>query len=243
MRTAGSAALLFDNSTPSLEGRPRRSPPSPDGSQERCPAHNSNSRNRADPCLWRPFRNGLSWRDVLPGWERVATLKLPGQVAQLVERSPEKAGVGGSIPSLATTPSHTNYKSYTSDPNCQRCGKRIAGAQLEHKLPHVPARDHRDSVLRSVTVDKLRCCMGLGQPGQSDQKRTRRLPRRPCTPPGFWLLYILKLSRSPRRSRTGRARCARPGHLDVWTTALLARGHSPRRLQHSRSSDKKWGIY
>jgi hypothetical protein len=27
----------------------------------------------------------------------------PGQVAQLVERSPEKAGVGGSIPSLATT--------------------------------------------------------------------------------------------------------------------------------------------
>jgi hypothetical protein len=28
-----------------------------------------------------------------------------GQVAQLVERSPEKAGVGGSIPSLATTKS------------------------------------------------------------------------------------------------------------------------------------------
>ncbi len=26
-----------------------------------------------------------------------------GQVAQLVERGPEKAGVGGSIPSLATT--------------------------------------------------------------------------------------------------------------------------------------------
>ena len=30
-----------------------------------------------------------------------------GQVAQLVERSPEKAGVGGSIPSLATTESTT----------------------------------------------------------------------------------------------------------------------------------------
>src|ERR1700722_14901522 len=30
-----------------------------------------------------------------------------GQVAQLVERSPEKAGVGGSIPSLATTKSIT----------------------------------------------------------------------------------------------------------------------------------------
>ena len=33
----------------------------------------------------------------------------PGQVAQSVERSPEKAGVGGSIPSLATTFSIT-YK-------------------------------------------------------------------------------------------------------------------------------------
>ena len=30
-----------------------------------------------------------------------------GQVAQLVERGPEKAGVGGSIPSLATI--HFNY--------------------------------------------------------------------------------------------------------------------------------------
>ncbi len=29
--------------------------------------------------------------------------KIHGQVAQLVERSPEKAGVGGSSPSLATT--------------------------------------------------------------------------------------------------------------------------------------------
>ncbi len=30
-----------------------------------------------------------------------------GQVAQLVERGPEKAGVGGSIPSLATNPPTT----------------------------------------------------------------------------------------------------------------------------------------
>ncbi len=34
----------------------------------------------------------------------------PGQVAQLVERGPEKAGVGGSIPSLATINSIT-YRS------------------------------------------------------------------------------------------------------------------------------------
>ena len=35
-----------------------------------------------------------------------------GQVAQLVERGPEKAGVGGSIPSLATSPS--KMKNYLS---------------------------------------------------------------------------------------------------------------------------------
>ena len=31
------------------------------------------------------------------------TQEIGGQIAQLVERSPEKAGVGGSTPSLATT--------------------------------------------------------------------------------------------------------------------------------------------
>ncbi len=41
------------------------------------------------------------------GGKQFAKLRLPfpdGQVAQSVERSPEKAGVGGSIPSLATIP-------------------------------------------------------------------------------------------------------------------------------------------
>ena len=32
-----------------------------------------------------------------------------GQEAQLVERSPEKAGVGGSSPSLATTPKFSTF--------------------------------------------------------------------------------------------------------------------------------------
>ena len=36
-----------------------------------------------------------------------------GQVAQLVERSPEKAGVGGSIPSLATTPTFAKHSALT----------------------------------------------------------------------------------------------------------------------------------
>jgi hypothetical protein len=35
-----------------------------------------------------------------------------GQVAQVVERSPEKAGVGGSTPSLATTFQSTRSKSF-----------------------------------------------------------------------------------------------------------------------------------
>ena len=38
----------------------------------------------------------------IPNWLRVAVRIRSGQVAQVVERSPEKAGVGGSTPSLAT---------------------------------------------------------------------------------------------------------------------------------------------
>src|SRR5882672_4251494 len=38
------------------------------------------------------------------------SLRAIGQVAQLVERGPEKAGVGGSIPSLATTISKANVR-------------------------------------------------------------------------------------------------------------------------------------
>jgi hypothetical protein len=37
-----------------------------------------------------------------------AVFHTDGQVAQLVERGPEKAGVGGSIPSLATTNTSLN---------------------------------------------------------------------------------------------------------------------------------------
>ena len=40
---------------------------------------------------------------LLPGPLAGCYTECPGQVAQSVERSPEKAGVGGSIPSLATT--------------------------------------------------------------------------------------------------------------------------------------------
>src|SRR5438128_2213997 len=49
-------------------------------------------------------------------WYNTNSNEVPGQVAQLVERSPEKAGVGGSIPSLATTKS-TTYKLCL----CQTC--------------------------------------------------------------------------------------------------------------------------
>ena len=54
--------------------------------------------------------NGLRYRitllDLTPfavGSYTAQSLHAIGQVAQLVERGPEKAGVGGSIPSLATT--------------------------------------------------------------------------------------------------------------------------------------------
>jgi hypothetical protein len=39
---------------------------------------------------------------LLPQPSSLSDSRFRGQVAQLVERSPEKAGVGGSIPSLAT---------------------------------------------------------------------------------------------------------------------------------------------
>src|SRR5262249_51230036 len=41
---------------------------------------------------------------------RARAISQSGQVAQLVERSPEKAGVGGSVPSLATILKHINQQ-------------------------------------------------------------------------------------------------------------------------------------
>jgi hypothetical protein len=41
---------------------------------------------------------------LLPNTYTTRSFVTVGQVAQLVERGPEKAGVGGSIPSLATIP-------------------------------------------------------------------------------------------------------------------------------------------
>src|SRR5450759_3433404 len=42
----------------------------------------------------------------------IATLKFPGQVAQLVEQRTENPRVGGSIPSLATTLTHSRHVLY-----------------------------------------------------------------------------------------------------------------------------------
>jgi hypothetical protein len=57
-----------------------------------------------------------------------ARIERIGQVAQLVERGPEKAGVGGSIPSLATMFSST-YESLFSGfvPFCSKIQIRLAG--------------------------------------------------------------------------------------------------------------------
>ena len=49
------------------------------------------------------MRTGLKLTVVLLSPYTTRSLPTRGQVAQLVERGPEKAGVGGSIPSLATT--------------------------------------------------------------------------------------------------------------------------------------------
>jgi hypothetical protein len=64
-------------------------------SSPRDPIHNRRE-NRPEPGIYWTF-------DTLPSASYTANSSIAnGQVAQLVERGPEKAGVGGSIPSLAT---------------------------------------------------------------------------------------------------------------------------------------------
>jgi hypothetical protein len=65
----------------------------------------------------RPAKTGLK-RTVLAGREQRHWKR--GQVAQVVERSPEKAGVGGSTPSLATIiPKNLAVKSRNLQPTIQ----------------------------------------------------------------------------------------------------------------------------
>ena len=70
---------------------------------------------------------------------------LSGQVAQLVERGPEKAGVGGSIPSLATI----NFNNLASLKHCVKISRAhnmrtsvalnfTLGTARSNNLPHVP---------------------------------------------------------------------------------------------------------
>src|SRR5437773_171761 len=67
---------------------------------------------------------------------KAASLQLSvGQVAQVVERSPEKAGVGGSTPSLATIFSSTSRRSvvqscHTLSPKIQRGPCRSFASKL-----------------------------------------------------------------------------------------------------------------
>ena len=89
-----------------------------------------------------------------------------GQVAQLVERSPEKAGVGGSIPSLATTfsisyslfiPSFgSNWFQFQPAGNClMRCSVRpsLLVTTCRERVPRVlqqtqqEVRDLKDQVV------------------------------------------------------------------------------------------------
>jgi hypothetical protein len=61
----------------------------------------------------------------------------PGQVAQLVERSPEKAGVGGSIPSLATTFSSTYRLFQFHSDSFQNFGLSGLASEMRLVLVHI----------------------------------------------------------------------------------------------------------
>ena len=63
-------------------------------------------------------------------------VRASGQVAQLVERSPEKAGVGGSTPSLATIiPKDLATKSRNSQPTIQPTIRRSNPRFLTESSP------------------------------------------------------------------------------------------------------------
>src|SRR5687768_18239257 len=72
------------------------------------------------------------------------SLRTDGQVAQLVERGPEKAGVGGSIPSLATT---NSSKSTIGNLNTETRGSRLLRA---HRVCKLELRERLFSVSSSA---------------------------------------------------------------------------------------------
>src|SRR5271154_7090728 len=72
-----------------------------EGIPRRCYNQKRSARFRHRTCCIHPAHNRREVNDPRSPW-RVERVSKRGQVAQVVERSPEKAGVGGSTPSLAT---------------------------------------------------------------------------------------------------------------------------------------------
>ena len=84
----------------------------------------------------------------------------PGQVAQLVERSPEKAGVGGSIPSLATNLTPTKHETSTSSSR----GTLVTNCRLPVQIRSKTSifRPHHDPRLDRVIVVGLTAVIPQG---------------------------------------------------------------------------------
>jgi hypothetical protein len=77
-----------------------------------------------------------------------------GQVAQLVERGPEKAGVGGSIPSLATN----NFNNLAIAKNMQICS-REQYANIRHAMFALSEVDSSNfHMTRAVLLVLAMCC-------------------------------------------------------------------------------------
>jgi hypothetical protein len=108
---------------------------------------------------------------------------VPGQVAQLVERSPEKAGVGGSIPSLATIlsityrPSQAQFHSISfqyswsarkrlRDEYCTRWANWCVGWPHQHTRRCPRARED----VPPYSPKQIQSCLFL----QQDRRKTRR---------------------------------------------------------------------
>jgi hypothetical protein len=77
-----------------------------------------------------------------------------GQVAQVVERSPEKAGVGGSTPSLATI---SNY--------CKNCNsERFCVRNLRARLIWLPSLKPRRALLSEQDAGSINQILFVAKP-------------------------------------------------------------------------------
>src|SRR5215472_16410764 len=93
-------------------------------------------------------------------WRSPTTSVMPRPDSSVVERGPEKAGVGGSIPSLATTSKSTTYVAFSR--KCKRIAREQCYSFAMHQLKTVSLRPKTQTV--SVYTRHSADCPKRGEP-------------------------------------------------------------------------------